>query len=300
MKKLFSMLMILLLAAVLLCACGKEAEKTPTTWKPAEQTPAPVETAAPEPTPWVPVIQGGYSTETPAPTATPTPTPIPAPTPTPTPTPTPAPTPTPTPTPTPKPTPNLPALIPMTDDISIYDGVIATYATALSEHWDAQTCINRGVCYLISFYETNGLARPGYCYLDVDGNGARELLICDGDIILAMYTQGSNSAVKEVFLGAERLSYHIESDMLIVARGSDSAFRSFYTLYYLRNDALCFKGAIVADYQANENEPWFYSYSEDLSLTGADKVSNKTADTWVKAYEGGYLTPAVTYLVPRP
>ena len=189
---------------------------------------------------------------------------------------------------------NLPELIRVSDDVSVYDGVLRAYSDALSQGWDAQTCIDRGVCYLIANYASSGSAGlPGWCYLDVDGNGARELLIGEGNLLLAMYTQENGSA-RLLFTGAERNSYHLEKDMLIVARGSNSAFNSSLTLWYLRNTSLYFKGAIVCDYSVNPNEPWFYSYRDDLSLTGADKVSNKTAKVWMDAYEGNYYLPAFT------
>jgi len=101
MKKRIYFVSFLVIAALMLSACGYTIVPTSSlqTAPPAAPTPTPAWVAAATPIPTVPPMLS----PTPAPTPEPTPIPTPQPTPVPTPPPTPAPTPVPTPTPNPLP-----------------------------------------------------------------------------------------------------------------------------------------------------------------------------------------------------
>lgn len=169
-----------------------------------------------------------------------------------------------------------------------YAGVISNYSNALLNSWDAQTCINNGVNYLVAAYAEYNPHGLGYCFKDVDGNGIEELIIGGGDQIIAMYSLSGSTPVQVIDAG-ERSAYYLEPDGVIVNSGSSSAFSHCYGLYKLQGTSLKLSGAIIADYSVNEAEPWFYSETSAWDISNAQKVSNSKAESWIQAYESNYV-----------
>lgn len=169
-----------------------------------------------------------------------------------------------------------------------YSSIIDTYSIALSNNWDRETCINNGVNYLVSSYAQYAPHELGYYFMDIDQNGTEELIIGCNQQIIAMYTL-VNSVPVQIIDAGERSSFYLEPDGVIVNYGSSSAFLSSHILYKLDGATLELLGAIIADYSANEESPWFYAEDNDWDVSNDKKVSNETALKWIAAYEDNYV-----------
>lgn len=160
-----------------------------------------------------------------------------------------------------------------------YAAVLERYEQAIREGWDREKCAEQGVNALVPVVcspEVGG--KVGYALLDLDGDGAQELLIgpCDDSgLVLALYAQDGDEA-KEVFSGWERNSYVYTTDGRFYNHGSNSAYNSGDFLYSYASGALRFDEGVVIDAWADENEPYFSVSDDSWDVSGAEKISEET------------------------
>ncbi len=153
------------------------------------------------------------------------------------------------------------------DEDAIYKGILDKYYLAVSQHWNRQLLSDEGLCDLCSYYE--GLSQIGYAFIDLDGNGVRELLIgetgADGDkgMFFDLYTIMDEEAVPIVKSG-ERNRYYVCADYKIANEGSGGAQVSTNAFYAFDGEKgnLSFLEAVIYDGEHDEANPWFYTTKE--------------------------------------
>lgn len=172
-------------------------------------------------------------------------------------------------------------------DLAEYAQILDLYNKALAEKWDAQTCIDQGVNYLISHLDANTV---GWILQDVDADGVKELLIgAKGEPnIYSMYTV-TGGAPKEIISAFERSAWYLEPDGILVNEGHNSAFQMGYQFFWLKNGALELNNAIIADYHANEGAPWYLAKDGDWDVSNDTKLSTQQAEAWIKAYQQNFV-----------
>lgn len=171
---------------------------------------------------------------------------------------------------------------------TLYNSTLVLYQKAVNENWNPDTCRNNDVNYLVGMVQDKN--NIGFCLKDIDGDGTAELFIGYKGYaeIYAMYTIVNNS-VKQIINAGERSSYYLEPDFAIVNSASNSAFQHGYIIYLFKNHGLELYCAMISDSSANEQEPWFLAYDMDWNVANDRKMSNKTAESTVKAYEDNYV-----------
>lgn len=174
-------------------------------------------------------------------------------------------------------------------DLAEYAQILDLYNKALAEHWDRQACGDNGVNYLVSGLDADSV---GWVLQDVDGDGVKELLIgsLGAPNIYALYTvtDGAPKLVAEAF---ERSAWYLEPDGILVNEGHNSAFQMGYQFFWLRNGGLVLNNALIADYHANENAPWYLAKDEDWDVKNDTKVSTEQAESWIRAYQQNFVEP---------
>ena len=111
-----------------------------------------------------------------------------------------------------------------------YTELLDSYYTALSEHWNGETMIEKGLNLLVKDCGEKPMKDIGFSVTDLDGDGVSELVIgtvgmdddyC-GKLILDLYTLEQDSA-QPVFVSGERDRYYYAGDCLFANIASSGA-----------------------------------------------------------------------------
>ena len=111
-----------------------------------------------------------------------------------------------------------------------YAELLDSYYTALSENWNGETLVEKGVNLLVQDCGEKPMEDIGFSITDLDGDSVSELVIgtvgldddyC-GKLILDLYTMEQDSA-QPVFVSGERDRYYYAGDCLFANIGSSGA-----------------------------------------------------------------------------
>lgn len=187
------------------------------------------------------------------------------------------------------------------ETVSPYAGILDSYYTAISEEWDAQTLMDAGMNYMITYAydQTQPLTHVGYTIMDIDENGVEELLI--GSIgndegtyrmIYDLYTLVDDEPVL-VFSGGERNRYYLCSDAAIANEASNSAFQSAVFYFRLNGDTLALQEGVLYDADYDADNPWFLTDNTNWNAAGDTPISEDEALAIQQRYLDTYV--AVSY-----
>lgn len=94
-----------------------------------------------------------------------------------------------------------------------YQPILAKYAKAAEEHWDAEDCIASDICGSLASLDIDG--DYGYALLDLDGNGTQELLITNGYEIFDLYVAEADGGAGHLLMGGEKRSFLCKDNVLL-------------------------------------------------------------------------------------
>ena len=131
-----------------------------------------------------------------------------------------------------------------------YQPILAKYAQAAAERWDAETCIALDICGSLASKNIDG--EYGYSLQDLDGNGSPELLITDGYEIFDMYGIVENdSGAGHLLMSGEKRSF------------------------------LCKENVLLSQFTDEENLTWYqYERLEGIDLNPVMTVISDTDGNW--------------------
>ena len=161
------------------------------------------------------------------------------------------------------------------DTLERYLPALEIYKTALTEKWDIQQCMDSGICYMTGWLTENP-EDLGACFLDLDEDGVKELLVVNGGTIYDLYTL-KNGVPVLILSGGERNHFALCRDNYIINHGSGSAFWSVFNCYVLRQGELILVESVISDYQQDPENPFFRSpdgetLGEPLTQDQADAI----------------------------
>lgn len=159
-----------------------------------------------------------------------------------------------------------------------YQQIVSKYRTAIRENWDATKCMEEDISLLVTFLtEVDQLSAAR---MDLDGDGVPELLITDGNVIydLYAYTQGRTI---HVLSGAERNSYSLTDEKILVNVGSNGAASTIYTFYRYSAGNLIVDQRLIFDADVDPENPWFRGYGE---VENAEPISEDEAQAMIDSY----------------
>lgn len=162
-----------------------------------------------------------------------------------------------------------------------YQPLAAKYVQAIQEDWDMERCEREDISYLVMF-----LDKPedlNCAFVDLDSNGVQEMIVTDGNVIYDLYTCADGEFV-HLITGAERNSYSLTADNMIVNVGSGGAGNTVYRIFLYYGNNLIPVELIVCDASKDPQNPWF---------RGIDDVSSVEPITEKKAREIIDMYPAV-------
>ena len=152
----------------------------------------------------------------------------------------------------------------------LYGDVIKKHIKAVTEKWDSEKLEKENmstVYYMISaFSDGDALDKVGYAYYDVNHDGIDELLIGEesdeGSIIYDVYTMVDRKPV-HVVSGWDRSRWYTFENGWLCNEYSSSAFESGSAIYdlYHNTTELDVQVDFRYDYEKDEKNPWFISYS---------------------------------------
>ena len=154
-----------------------------------------------------------------------------------------------------------------------YQPVIAKYVTALTEHWGGEACSNADISLLVSY--ATSPSELGYALLDLDNDGADELIIANDaerQVIYDLYSLVDGKLV-HVFTGWDRNSYELREGYRILNIGSNGAASADYVYCHLSNGQLVTDSLIRFDAATDPDHPWFRG-------TGENDLAPITDENW--------------------
>lgn len=162
-----------------------------------------------------------------------------------------------------------------------YQPLAAKYVQAIQEDWDMERCGQEDISYLVMF-----LDKPedlSCAFVDLDDNGVQEMIVTDGNVIYDLYTCSDGEYV-HLITGAERNSYTLTADNMVVNVGSSGAGNTVYRIYLYFGTNLIPVELIVCDASRDPQNPWF---------RGIDDIETIEPITEQKAREIISMYPAV-------
>lgn len=173
-----------------------------------------------------------------------------------------------------------------------YNSVLNRYTQAVRENWNAEQCYENDVNYLVATVSGTDCGEVGYCFRDVNADEIPELLIgcVGGKEIYAMFTlNGQNEPVQRIDAG-ERSSFYLEPDNCFVNFASGSAYSGAYRILMMnRKGDLYLYCALLYDFSADADEPWYYTTDDDWDVSNDRKMSTAGAEKAIRAYEENYV-----------
>ncbi len=168
----------------------------------------------------------------------------------------------------------------------LYNKILEKHLTAINERWDSNKLEQENMSYMynvINQTNNNPLDKIGYAYYDVNVDGIEELLIgeiAEGEwkgVIYDIYTM-VNRKPAHVISGGERDRYYVCDDSFICNEYSSGAEESGLIVYNLvENSTELFpQVGFKYDSYTNKKNPWFLSYSTNISDDKWENVSQKT------------------------
>ena len=135
---------------------------------------------------------------------------------------------------------------------TLYRQIIDKYKTGVDEKWTIQEFSENNLAYVCGY-------RPehvGYAFMDLDGNGVKELIIGDTEygidgVIYALYSYADGS-IKEVFSSGERDRHSLCDGGIILNDWSNSAWNNGRAYYRISGTTLSLKERIVGDKDKKE------------------------------------------------
>lgn len=169
-----------------------------------------------------------------------------------------------------------------------YDEVLNQYILAIQQEWDPGQFMEHSMSYVLcpsyGFFPEGAdpLTQVGYCFLDVDQNGTKELLLGFAsqaepadNCIYDLYAT-TEEGIRQVFYGWERNSYALGTEGRIWNRGSNGASDSVYFWYVLEEDGSlkALEGVICRDGR------YYYSHGS-LEQSGGQEISQEAFEEYL-------------------
>lgn len=159
-----------------------------------------------------------------------------------------------------------------------YQPLAAKYVQAIQEDWDMERCEQEDISYLVMF-----LDKPedlNCAFIDLDSNGVQEMIVTDGNVIFDLYTCADGEFV-HIITGAERNSYSLTADNMIVNVGSGGAGNTVYRIFLYYGNNLIPVELIVCDASKDPQNPWFRGI-DDVSTV--EPITEKMAREIIDMY----------------
>ena len=162
--------------------------------------------------------------------------------------------------------------------LEAYKTLVSKYRTAIRENWDAARCMEEDISLLVTFLSSPD--QLSVARMDLDEDGVPELLITDGNVIYDLYAYSEGKPL-HVFSGAERNSYSLTEDGILVNVGSNGAASTIYTFYRCSRGNLIVDQRVFFDAGVDAENPWFRGYGE---VDTASPISEEEAQSIIDSY----------------
>lgn len=162
--------------------------------------------------------------------------------------------------------------------LEAYKTLVSRYRTAIRENWDAARCMEEDVSLLVTFLSSPD--QLSAARMDLDEDGVPELLITDGNVIYDLYAY-SEGKILHVLSGAERNSYSLTEDGILVNVGSNGAASTIYTFYRYSRGNLIMDQRVFFDAGVDAEKPWFRGFGE---VDTATPISEEEAQFIIDSY----------------
>ena len=171
----------------------------------------------------------------------------------------------------------------------IYAEAISRYYTALSEQWNEDAYFENEMSPLAAYYyDGNPLDNIGFTFIDIDGDGNKELFIgaidnAENDpLVLEIWTIIDDQPVMLGQSGTHNryyLQYEAEVYNWSIAYEAENGAANWLTCYLqILDHELTVTQGIVFDAIADEANPWFLTYDLDWDTTNDEPTDEDMAN----------------------
>jgi len=164
------------------------------------------------------------------------------------------------------------------DATAAYGDVVTRYVQAIEEDWDPTRCDQEDISILTFFLESPESLL--FALMDLDGNGIQELILTDGRVIYDLYTYSGDNVV-HVLSGAERNSYMLTADNILINYGSGGAANSVYGFYRFVAETLVVDRLVVLDAGKDPQNPWFHGFIQEDLKPISEAEAQQIIDSYV-------------------
>ena len=160
-----------------------------------------------------------------------------------------------------------------------YKDIVDVFVTAIEEDWDSVECEEAGISYMVMFLDKP--EQLSYALMDLDDNGVKELILTDGNVIYDLYT-AVDGGIVHVLSGAERNSYMLTEENILINTASNGAASTVFTFYRYSNGNLIVDQMVVLDAIRDEQNPWFKGFSIDNLEPVTELHARQILDSYVQ------------------
>lgn len=166
-----------------------------------------------------------------------------------------------------------------------YDHILRKYVTALEENWTWEQCQQNDVSPSILSDATTVRSNLGWCLLDIDKNGAEELVISDGVELFDLYVMQPNDGGPGHLLSACPNFYQLCENGLILCR---EYYSGRGTWRWLRLSGIDYTQQELVEYDGELNQ--YYYGTDGTDGHRLTPISKDEAGDLINRYQSAELT----------
>lgn len=178
-------------------------------------------------------------------------------------------------------------------DAGLYADILKRYRQAISQRYNRGELLKANLNGLCTYcYEGDPLENIGFKIMDIDGNGALELLIGSvganmtvDKMIFEMYTISNNEPTL-VFSGWEGSRYYLNSDDSFGHWGSSGSRTSIKSISKLNQtgNLLIQAEAVIYDFAPGRTATWFFATDDDWDVSDDIQITKAAAQKKIQNY----------------
>ena len=175
-----------------------------------------------------------------------------------------------------------------------YEPVLNLYKQAYAEKWDAEKLLENNLWPLLNTMDETAAQEIMVDFFNLEDTPEASMVVYinsseenDFADVLAIYTLKEDRTIVTNAIGGERNRYALgekNGEMFVLNYGSNSAAQFGCYFLKMKDSELVMQDGVIADYEVNAENPYFYTVDTDWDVTNDTPMSNEEAQALIDLY----------------